>query len=565
MQNLKPFSQKGTKKYYPPPGVMDEGLFVSISVRKLIEEMAHEYTHNSSQGGMLSMTPYDTAWLAMVPDRDRPSEALAFPKAFDWVMQHQSSDGSWSGELVEDSYKIIPTLACLLALLKAPKPYQTEKRVRKAIISAQTFLDRTLRGWVITQHESVGFEILVISLLQEIELLGIRFEFSCKTELVALYNKKLGLAKLENIYSGKSNLIHSIEAFGKNLDFNRLKMQQAVNGSYGCSPAATAAVLIYGQERDKKAENWLNFLIEHGQGDEIGAVPNVYPIDVFEAAWVLHNLIQKPSLARLLKSSEATQILLKHLTDSITENGVSITHDAGLPTDSDDTGMLLATLNLAGQKISTESLDRFELEKHFACFVDERGASLSANAHVLAALTSLPYSQRCEKKILNQIKKVVAYLLETRQPDGFWLDKWHLSSYYATSCVLLALQYYPDIFSISTRKNMSLAILKWLTETQSQEDGGWGSSTSIESVNRNSFSSLEETAYALQIIQTLPKMYSNLTIDSALVERGRLYLLNRLHTNQPDLYTAKARLWRGKDLYLPNRVVLSALLGALAN
>ncbi|KAJ8752860.1 hypothetical protein K2173_008595 [Erythroxylum novogranatense] len=72
----------------------------------------------------LSTSPYDTAWVAMVPSRDeekkKQSEPL-FPECLDWVIKHQQPDGSWCFDqphplLIKDS--LSSTLACVLALNK---------------------------------------------------------------------------------------------------------------------------------------------------------------------------------------------------------------------------------------------------------------------------------------------------------------------------------------------------------------------------------------------------------------------------------------------------------------
>ncbi|KAJ8775424.1 hypothetical protein K2173_023189 [Erythroxylum novogranatense] len=71
----------------------------------------------------LSASPYDTAWVAMVPspeEKTKQSEPL-FPESLDWVTKHQRPDGSWCLDdahplLVKDA--LSSTLACVLALNK---------------------------------------------------------------------------------------------------------------------------------------------------------------------------------------------------------------------------------------------------------------------------------------------------------------------------------------------------------------------------------------------------------------------------------------------------------------
>lgn len=68
----------------------------------------------------LSVSPYDTAWVAMVPAGDSSSQSR-FPECLNWILENQNPDGSWAFHpsdplLVKDS--LSSTLACILALQK---------------------------------------------------------------------------------------------------------------------------------------------------------------------------------------------------------------------------------------------------------------------------------------------------------------------------------------------------------------------------------------------------------------------------------------------------------------
>lgn len=553
------------------------------------EIVAYQKLQVELGGGAMSVAAYDTAWVARVRDRYSPQEKLAFPLSFEWLLTHQEVDGRWEGGngSGDTEYSILPTLAGLLALLKAPIAYQSQK-THSAVLHAQTFLKKALSNWAIGNHESVGFEVLAPRLLEELEQLGVAFEFAGRTELLRIYDQKLSLSGPEMIYNGKSNLIHSLEAFGPNLDYHKLKSQQASNGSYGCSPAATAAVLIYAQEWDIAAENWLKHLTAQtfDFDDEKGGMPNAYPIDAFEAGWVLYNLGQTFELTQLIEPA-----YLHNITDwlysSLTPQGASIAKAIGLPPDSDDTGMVIAALNLAGVgQVPLESLWSFERDKHFACFHGERGMSLSANAHVLAALTSLPASRQTEPEIATRIDKLVKYLLSVRELGGYWTDKWHVSPYYATACSILALteNFQSELRGWQNDLGEKLqSTVQWLLQTQSTLDGGWGIGNSSSDYK----STLEETAYAIQCLHHLRFLVDKPKSEDCerAIGRGIGYLLFNLNetTQLQNLemsnhsadsgtrYQNQAqfpshllpKLWRGKELYAPKRVILSAVLSAL--
>lgn len=66
----------------------------------------------------LSVSSYDTAWVAMVPSPDSPQTPF-FPQCVKWLLDNQLCDGSWGLPnrdpiLVKDA--LLSTLACILAL-----------------------------------------------------------------------------------------------------------------------------------------------------------------------------------------------------------------------------------------------------------------------------------------------------------------------------------------------------------------------------------------------------------------------------------------------------------------
>ncbi|KAB8320813.1 hypothetical protein SD81_004475 [Tolypothrix campylonemoides VB511288] len=528
-------------------------------VLALLEEMVADYDEKWG-GGQMSAAAYDVAWVAMVRELHNP-EQLAFPDSFNWLLRHQSRDGSWGCP----PQTIVPTLAGLLALLKAPQ--QTES-TRNAAKRAEAHLRTALRQWSIANHESVAFEILVPKHLEELEKLGVVFEFPGKAELLKIYHHKLSIASPELIYSGKSGLIHSVEAFTPSVDFQRLKPLQTTNGSYGNSPAATAAVLIHNPEWDTAAADWLTHLSNQARraGDP-GAMPNAYPIDVFEGSWVLYNLAKGGVDFKDEAFRSVAKKLLVWLQESFTQKGASISRLIGIPTDSDDTAMVLAAHNLLADKtgmktVSVDCLQNFERDNHFACYELEGSISLSPNAHVLSALLSVPTPPDWVVKN-NSINKVINYLYSTRNSAGYWEDKWHLSPFYATATATMALAQHPSPYV----RNQLQPTVEWVLATQSAKDGGW-------SMNGSECSTLEETAYALQILNTVRQKPLEKTLPtttqrslSQAIRRGVDYLWQHLDelssTTEIAANSRLPHLWRDKELYLPSRIVFSAVLAVL--
>jgi hypothetical protein len=70
------------------------------------------------RGGEITVSPYDTAWVALIPAMDG-SPRPEFPKSVEWILNNQLEDGSWGIEVANySSYydRVINSLACVVAL-----------------------------------------------------------------------------------------------------------------------------------------------------------------------------------------------------------------------------------------------------------------------------------------------------------------------------------------------------------------------------------------------------------------------------------------------------------------
>lgn len=64
--------------------------------------------------GEISISPYDTAWVALVKSNNGSPQ---FPSSLQWIVDNQLSDGSWGDYSLFSAHdRIINTLACLIAL-----------------------------------------------------------------------------------------------------------------------------------------------------------------------------------------------------------------------------------------------------------------------------------------------------------------------------------------------------------------------------------------------------------------------------------------------------------------
>lgn len=68
--------------------------------------------------GRISVSPYDTAWVALIENlQGSDAHTPHFPSSLAWISNNQLSDGSWGDQqffLVYD--RLLNTLACVVAL-----------------------------------------------------------------------------------------------------------------------------------------------------------------------------------------------------------------------------------------------------------------------------------------------------------------------------------------------------------------------------------------------------------------------------------------------------------------
>lgn len=490
----------------------------AIQVERLLAEIGRDYRPGFG-GGLLTTSAYDTGWLARVRAKDDPSQ-LAFPEALDWLLRHQNPSGSWSGPFPHD---VLPTLSALVALRSVPDALKT--RCALPASRALSFLTSCLPRWQVATHESVGFEVHLPTLIQSLNKLGIHLEVPNYGDVIDLMQEKLVRSAGDQLTHGHSSLIYSLEALVGSLSPELIPRLRSPLGHYGQSPAATAAALRK-LPWDEQSAIWLRNL----QSRHEGGVPTVFAIDMFEAAWSLHFLLSvNPDLAREPLCAKVVS-RLQGAFDPV--RGNSWASEDYFPQDSDDTGLVLAALSMAGNPIDPAVLLRFESNAGFVCWANERNASVSANAHVLEALVL----GRGANRYRSQITKATDFLLAARRSDGSWLDKWHASPYYAVFCAVRALALHPDS-AVGLKITPSIRLLL----AQQRADGSWGQWAG----------SAEETAYAI-----LTLIHSKTPGAREALRRGQAWI--EAHYADP-----RPELWIGKQLYSPIRVVEAAVLAAL--
>jgi hypothetical protein len=381
---------------------------VAPAVRDLFAGMLREPWGQTSPsvyetGRLVTLAP----WLTGHADRVR------------WLLAGQRPDGCWGGP---DGYALVPTLSAVEALLTTLQRSDTdgERRIAGAVGRGMRALADLGTA---TIPDTPAVDLLVPDLVDRIN-----------THLDRMRRPRLPLPPGVGVDRWVRTRQHL--AFGAPVPRKLLHAAEAVAepvrrapgvrpvppGSIGASPAATAAWLgDAGTDADPEAHLYLDAVARrHG-----GPVPCAVPITVFERSWVLS------TLARAGVPLPAHAPMVRDLAAALGPDGTAA--GPGLPADADTTAVTLYALALLGEPTDPACLRRYRIGPHFCTWPGENGVSVTTNAHVLDVFGI----HRGESD--PTAGELAIWLCDQQSGDGSWIDRWHASLYYATSCCVLAL------------------------------------------------------------------------------------------------------------------------------
>ncbi|GFY98796.1 terpenoid cyclases/Protein prenyltransferases superfamily protein [Actinidia rufa] len=189
----------------------------------------------SMEDGEISISAYDTAWVALVEDIEG-SGGPQFPSSLQWIANNQLQDGSWGDSSIFEAHdRIINTLACVIALkswnvhpLKSKKENISKLEDEKA------------------EHMPIGFEVAFPSLIERARKLGIQVpdDSPVLQEIYARRNLKLRRIPKDIMHNVPTTLLHSLEGMA-GLEWEKLLKLQSPDGSFLFSPSSTAFALIH--------------------------------------------------------------------------------------------------------------------------------------------------------------------------------------------------------------------------------------------------------------------------------------------------------------------------------
>lgn len=441
-----------------------------------------------------------------------------FPLAREWLRKHQHPDGSWGGTVPNAYDRLVSTVAAVLALHDVRDEWATD-----AVRAGVDYLRDHATDWHNAVGEPIGFEVVACHLVAQARSAGLMSTDSLD-ELLRLRDDKLSRIPADGLATKPTGLLYSLEALGEFTSMADMAKFTSANGSMANNPPATGALW---EATGNPAS--LAYLHEAERSTGDGGMPEIYPISVFEPAWVIYML----GRAGLVPVNVHDQVA--RLAALPGEGGKPVGASAEFPVpDSDDTSMVANVLHTFGYDTDSllESLLSFETDSHFAGFAHERGAPVSANGRVLEALCQQ------EQRFARPIIKARDFLLDARHESAWWYDKWHLSAYYATAQAVFGL--------VGAVPADTLAgTWRWLLDSQ-HSNGSWGMAGGLA----------EETAYAVLTLDALAPHHGPVPADT--YRRAADFL--REHVDSSDY----AELWIGKGLYTPPTVVRAAVVAAYA-
>ncbi|PON84203.1 Ent-copalyl diphosphate synthase [Trema orientale] len=360
----------------------------------------------SMDEGEISISAYDTAWVALVEDV-HGSGFPQFPSSLHWIANNQLPDGSWGDvEIFSAHDRLINTLACVVAL-KSWNLYP--EKCEKGMIFFKANISMLEKEN--PEHMPIGFEVAFPSLLEIARKINLEVpeDSPVLQEIYARREIKLTRIPRDIMHTVPTTLLHSLEGMA-GLEWEKLLKLQSRDGSFLFSPSSTAFALM-----ETKDQNCLKYLTKAVQRFN-GGVPNVYPVDLFEHLWVADRL-QRLGISRFFEPEigECIDYVYRYWT----EKGICWARNSNVH-DIDDTSMGFRLLRLHGYNVSADVFRHFKKGDEFFCF---RGQSTQAvtgmyNLYRASQLVFLG------EKILEDAKDFSSRFLREKQASNELLDKW---------------------------------------------------------------------------------------------------------------------------------------------
>ncbi|XP_075489850.1 LOW QUALITY PROTEIN: ent-copalyl diphosphate synthase 1-like [Primulina tabacum] len=376
----------------------------SDKIRDLVETIRTMLA--SMDDGEISISAYDTAWVAMVTDvggGGRPQ----FPSSLEWIANNQLSDGSWGDATAFSAHdRIINTLACVVALRSwNMHPDKSDKGICYIQENIAKLGDED------EEHMPIGFEVALPSLVEIAKKLGIDIpdDSPGMQEIYASRDLKLTRIPRDILHKVATTLLHSLEGMD-GLDWDKLLKLQCADGSFLFSPSSTAFALH--QTKDLKCLKYLNNQVQKFNG----GVPNVYPVDLFEHLWAVDRL-RRLGIFRYFQPEieECVDYVHRHWTDK----GICWARNSVVQ-DIDDTAMGFRLLRLYGYEVSSDVFEHFEEGGEFSASQGQSTQAVTGMYNLYRA-SQVTFPQ---ENVLARARTFSSNFLQDKRANNELLDKW---------------------------------------------------------------------------------------------------------------------------------------------
>nr|A0A075FA51.1 RecName: Full=(+)-copalyl diphosphate synthase 3, chloroplastic; Short=MvCPS3; Flags: Precursor [Marrubium vulgare]AIE77092.1 (+)-copalyl diphosphate synthase [Marrubium vulgare] len=363
--------------------------------------------------GRISVSPYDTAWIALIKDLDG-HDSPQFPSSMEWVADNQLPDGSWGDEHFVCVYdRLVNTIACVVALRSwNVHAHKCEKGIKYIKENVHKLEDAN------EEHMTCGFEVVFPALLQRAQSMGIKGIPYNAPVIEEIYNsreKKLKRIPMEVVHKVATSLLFSLEGL-ENLEWEKLLKLQSPDGSFLTSPSSTAFAFIH--TKDRKCFNFINNIVHTFKG----GAPHTYPVDIFGRLWAVDRL-QRLGISRFFESEIAE--FLSHVHRFWSDEAGVFSGRESVFCDIDDTSMGLRLLRMHGYHVDPNVLKNFKQSDKFSCY----GGQMMECSSPIYNLYRASQLQFPGEEILEEANKFAYKFLQEKLESNQILDKWLISNH----------------------------------------------------------------------------------------------------------------------------------------
>nr|WCR39978.1 terpene synthase class II [Dracocephalum officinale] len=369
---------------------------VTEKIRRMLQNM---------DDGEISVSPYDTAWVALVEDIGGSGKPQ-FPTSLEWISENQLGDGSWGDHKFVIYDRILNTLACVVALTAwKMHPHKCNQGLR--------FIRENIEKLESEDEElmPIGFEVALPSLIDTATKLGIEIP-NISANIKNIYAKrdlKLRNIPMDLLHKKPTSLLFSLEGM-EGLDWDKLLKFREPEGSFLMSPSSTAYALHH-----TKDELCLWYLLKTVKKFN-GGVPNVYPVDIFEHLWSVDRL-QRLGISRYFQVE--IEECIKYVYRYWTNMGLGWARNVNFQ-DIDVTSMGFRLLRLYGYDVSTDAFKQFEKGGRF-CTVPGESSHAITGMYNLNRASQLMFPH---ENMLANAKHYSAKFLHKKRLSEVLVDKW---------------------------------------------------------------------------------------------------------------------------------------------